>query len=291
MKRSSKSKSFMRESEFIAIANEEDEDAPETILNEKGVEISSFLNLDYAFAKTSTGKLLLSKKALLSLTMEKGMNYNVVVNAINLQDHSMNQIKKIIERLKKELVLNKVKGILEFHANDTTQASYHFHFWTWKHYEDKARAVMTDFMIENNYATYMNVKIEGQFNKSIEKTSSREEKDSLLEKNRASKINEKDEKFSFRLIEENERKRKDRFRFLDVLNESKTALPLLEKKEDIFSKILKQAKAQAGKKREVESSPSFRFSSVPSFDKEEEFDFEELKKRVALLKQKIKSQK
>ena len=73
MKRSSKSKSFMRESEFIAIANEEDEDAPETILNEKGVEISSFLNLDYAFAKTSSGKLLLGKKALLALTVVKGM--------------------------------------------------------------------------------------------------------------------------------------------------------------------------------------------------------------------------
>lgn len=91
MKRSNNSKSFMREAEFIAIANEDDEDAPETILNEKGVEVNSFLNLDYAFAKTSTGKLLLSKKALLSLTMEKGMDRNMVVNAINLQGHSMNQ--------------------------------------------------------------------------------------------------------------------------------------------------------------------------------------------------------
>ena len=71
MKRSGNSKSFMRESEFISI--EDDEDAPETILNEKGVEFPTYLNLDYTFAKTSSGKLLLGKKALLALTVVKGM--------------------------------------------------------------------------------------------------------------------------------------------------------------------------------------------------------------------------
>lgn len=290
MVRSDKSKSFMREHEFIGICNEEDEDDTGFYVDKKGVLKESQLDLDAVFRKTSKGTLLLQKNTLLRLTSDRGMNRNVVVNAINLQDYSLNQIKKVIKNLTEELKKNKVKGILEFHANDTTQSSYHFHFWTWEHYELKARAVISDYILENNYASFNNIKIEGDYKKKINKDSSQEEKNIVKQANKDSKLDvEKEEKKDTLRILNSDEKRKERFR---ILKEAISPTITLPKKESIkvssktesnkqaisiFDKLLLQAK-----KQKVSS------GSVRVLKKADEFDFEEANKKLELLKSKVK---
>lgn len=283
----------MREHEFIGICNIADEDDEGFYLDKKGEKKDATLNLEDAFKKTPSNTLLLQKKSLLRLTADKGMNRNVVVNAIHLQDYSLNQIKKIIKKLTEELKKYKVKGVLEFHANDTTQQSYHFHFWTWKHYELKARAVITDFILENNYANFNNVKIEGDYLKQINKETSKEDIAEIKEKNKLSKINveKEDEKSPLNIISTKE-KVKERFRVLNesisfesktIVSSSNESLPLddvaiiKDRKINIFDSILTQAKKQ-----------KHSFGGVKVLNRYEDFNIDESSKRIEILKSKLK---
>lgn len=186
--RSDKSKSFMREHELIGIANEDADDDEGFYIDEKGAKQNSKMDLEYWFKKTDNKKLLFYKKTLLQKTKEYGMNRQVVVNAINLQDYPLSHIKKIIKNLTNALKKEKIKGVLEFHANDTTQSSYHFHFWTWQLYEERARLFLTEYMLEKGYASMKNVQIEGLYKKTIDEDIEDDEKYKIIEENKNSKI-------------------------------------------------------------------------------------------------------
>lgn len=241
--RSNKSKSFLRESEYIAITNEEDENAPTYFYDKMGERRDTFLDLQYYFQKREDNhRLLFRKNVLLKITHEHGMNRNVVVNAINLQDYPFRKIKEIIKDIQKELKEAKIKGILEFHANDTTQSSYHFHFWTWKHYEDRAREFLALYMQDNKYASYEQVFIEGNFTRDIDRTSSKAIKKEINEKNIASTISHKKEESEIPSdVEENiVNKREERKKRINALNSSSNRIPISSKtttNEEIFKKI------------------------------------------------------
>lgn len=237
--RSNKSKSFLREPEYIGIANEEDKNAPSYFFDKMGEKRETFLDLEYYFQKRDdNNRLLFRKNVLLKITHEHGMNRNVVINAINLQDYPFRKIKEIIKDIQKELKEAKIKGILEFHANDTTQSSYHFHFWTWKHYEDRAREFLALYMQDNKYASHEQVFIEGNFTRDIDRTSSKALKKEINEKNIASTIKEENEVSNN--IEDNNKKREERRKRINDLNSSLNRIPISSKKtsnEEIFKKI------------------------------------------------------
>lgn len=143
MKRGSDSKSFLREPEL-------------TFINDDTGELQEVLK------RGNDGKLLYSKKSIADSFTQKGFDKHLVFNAIYLQNYSLNQIKNKMQDLSDFLKSKGLRGILEFHANDTTQQSFHFHYWTNDdHWEIKR--MIGEYILEHDFASPLHVNIQGQF--------------------------------------------------------------------------------------------------------------------------------
>jgi hypothetical protein len=294
MERSNKSKSFMREHELIGIANIEDDDDVGYDFNKVYAKIDTTLDLDYYFQqRADSNKLLFNKKTLLKITHEKLMNRNVVINAINLQDFPFRKIRQIIKDLTKELKEAKIKGVLEFHANDTTQSSYHFHFWTWKHYEERARGFLSSYMIDNNYASASNVKIEGVFEKRIDEDTSKADKKVLKEENLQSKYNATDEDEDF------DAKKEKRKRINDLKKKYERANILEDnaKKEndkmfsDLTLKTIKMINNIKEKTKNLKEENQISSSNISTTHVSKETSLDEINKHIEEIRIKINSHK
>lgn len=143
MIRGTESKSFLRESEI-------------TFINDDTGELQEVLK------RGNDGKLLYSKKSIADSLSHKGFDKHLVFNAIYLQNYSLDQIKQKMQALSDFLKAQGLRGILEFHANDTTQQSFHFHYWTnddhWK-----VKRTIGEYILEHKFASHLHVNIQGQF--------------------------------------------------------------------------------------------------------------------------------
>lgn len=107
-------------------------------------------------------KLVYQKKDINTQLFIHGFDKHIVVNAINLQDYNYKQIVGIVEDFKDYIEEVGFNGLLEFHANDTTQNSYHFHFHT-SHSDDNVKSTLEQWLVFNNYADSDNVDIHGKY--------------------------------------------------------------------------------------------------------------------------------
>lgn len=138
------SKSFLREDKFAFEADQEGE-------------IQEYLKRD------RDGELVLSKKTIAELVYQNGFTKQVILNALYLQNYKADEIKQKMRELAKYLEQeHNLRGIVEFHANDSTQQSFHIHFNT---NDDSSYVyhVIRDYIIEHKWASALNVDIQDQY--------------------------------------------------------------------------------------------------------------------------------
>jgi len=117
--------------------------------------------------KDANGKFVYSKKQIFEITENLGYNKHIVVNAKNLLGMNSYKIQKIINEFKEYLDDLGISGILEFHANDKTQKSFHFHFWT-NNDDVYVKNSLIEFVLDNKLADVDNVNIQGDYANFIE---------------------------------------------------------------------------------------------------------------------------
>ena len=122
-------------------------------------------------------------KSIINRTMQKcGINKHLIVNALHLQNYNKEDIKDILFGFKEYLEEYGLTGILEVHPNDTTQNSFHIHYYT----NDDSSEVMNllkSYVIQNGYANEDNVDIQGKYKgfKEQEKSLSKKEYKEIVE--------------------------------------------------------------------------------------------------------------
>lgn len=152
--RGASSKSFLRERDDFTVAVG---DFVEGYEFETSYDIDTMLHL-----KDSHGKYIYNKKQIFDITENLGYNKHIVINAKNLLGMNSEKIRSIVDEFKLHIEDFGISGILEFHANDKTQKSFHFHFWT-NNDSQYIRDVLRDFVLENQLADEDNVDIQGKY--------------------------------------------------------------------------------------------------------------------------------
>jgi len=145
MKMGSRSQSFLREPEFISVFSQDGE-------------------LENIMERRSNGKFKSKKAQLIKMMHVRGFDKQLIINATFLQNYKLEELKKIQQDFSEVLNYLGCEGVLELHPQDTTQNSYHFHFWTNDDSEETYN-IMRQFVLDRGLANEQNVDIQGKYAK------------------------------------------------------------------------------------------------------------------------------
>ena len=140
------SQSFLRESDFIEVFSEDGE-------------------LEKILTKKSNGNFKAKKSQLIKMLHVRGFDRQLIINATLLQNYKLDEMKNILTEFSEYLKYQYgLEGVLELHPQDTTQNSYHFHFWT-NNDNEYAYEGMKEFILGKDLANHQNVDIAGKYAK------------------------------------------------------------------------------------------------------------------------------
>lgn len=163
--RADNSKSFLREPEFIAIADEHEE-------------------LQEILRKDKNGNLVYSKRSIEERMNTRGFDKQLIFNALYLQNYTAEEIKKIIQELADYMrTTYGIRGFFEVHGNDTTQQSFHIHF----HTNDDSPVIfelVKEYLLEKKLSSLVSIDIQGKFIPYSEMDSDEEREEAYMLENR-----------------------------------------------------------------------------------------------------------
>ena len=227
------SKSFLREPEFAEV-------------------IPGRYDIEKLFEKDTNGNLVVPKRKIARIMDKLKIDRHIVLNAVNLQNYTVDEIKDIIQDFKNYIDEQGFAGVLEFHANDKTQNSFHFHFWC-DNDSLYVRETLKNYLVTKGYAARDNVDIQKY-----------DEKTRLADEQFESKSDEK----------------------VEVVTPSETTLEIRQKTQSIFDKL----RASARKIRETvdyeEKKESIKSQLCKIPDGMEDLKIEMLKKELSRRKNK-----
>jgi hypothetical protein len=142
------SKSFLREDEYAEVVD--------------GGLLERVEALESLMQRDENGELYHSKKKINETMQKYGIDKHIVKNALHLQNRTLEEIRDIMSDFKDYLSDNGLTGILEWHPNDTTQNSYHFHFYTDDN-SKRTHALLDHFILSNGLANKNNIDIQGKY--------------------------------------------------------------------------------------------------------------------------------
>ena len=146
MKMGTRSQSFLREPDFIEIFSKNGE-------------------LEKILEKKSNGNFKAKKSQLIKMLHVRGYDRQLIINATLIQNYKLDEMKSILKEFSEYLKYQcDLEGVLELHPQDTTQNSYHFHFWT-NNDTEYAYEGMKEFILGKDLANHENVDIQGKYAK------------------------------------------------------------------------------------------------------------------------------
>ena len=242
MNLSSSSASFLREQNYIEIVT--------------GGREERVRALEDLLIKNDDNTLVYPKKRINETMQKFGIEKHIVKNALHLQNYNADEIKDILADFANYLTDNGLVGILEFHPNDTTQNSYHFHYYT----DDDSKRVhdlMDSYIINNGYANKDNIDIQGKYD------SFKDKKDTLPKaeyeeiKEEAKKLNREVKKAdNVIMTEDMQEQREIKESIYDILkrvtqNTNKTMQKYKSKADEFKSKLSKIPKTDTNARIQI----------------------------------------
>lgn len=143
-----KSKSFLRNSNYIEYVELYYDKDGENILDNK--------TLETLLQRDSSGDLIINKKKILATCIESGISHRMIFNTMNLRYKGNEEIKDILKECQNFLDENGVSGIIEFHPADQTLNSDHVHLWINTDSRDFANS-FGGFLVSSGYSNKQDV--------------------------------------------------------------------------------------------------------------------------------------